>query len=85
MSDTFPKDGMNPDLRIGEIVDAPKWKIADRKEHMYALLKFCATRGVIVTIEEKERSIEMQLESVIYREGLNKRVFEDSSVSARVR
>ena len=58
------------------IVKVPKWKIADMKEHMYALLQFCATRGVIVTIEEKEKSIEMQLDSVIYLEGLNKRVFE---------
>lgn len=65
-----------PGFRIGDIVEVPKWKIADMKEHMYTLLKFCATRGVIVTIEEKETSIEMQLESVIYLEGLNKRVFE---------
>lgn len=46
------------------------------KEHVYTLLKFCATRGVIVTIEEEEQSIEMQLDSVIYIESLNKRVFE---------
>jgi len=65
-----------PGFRIGDIVEVPKWKIADMKEHVYTLLTFCATRGVIVTIEEKEKSIEMQLESVIYLEGLNKRVFE---------
>ena len=65
-----------PGFRIGDIVKVPKWKIADMKEHVYALLEFCATRGVIVTIEEKEKFIEIQLNSVIYLEGLNKRVFE---------
>ena len=65
-----------PGFRIGDIVEVPKWKIADTKEHVYALLEFCATRGVIVTIEEKEKFIEIQLNSVIYIEGLNKRVLE---------
>lgn len=46
------------------------------KEHLYSLLTFCATRGVTVTIEEKECLIELHLDSVIYSEGLNKRVFE---------
>jgi hypothetical protein len=41
------------------------------KEHLYALLTFCATRGVAVTIEETEHSIELHLDSVIYSEGLN--------------
>ena len=63
-----------PGFRIGNIVEVPKWKVADMKEHVYALLQFCATRGVTVTLEEKEKSIEMQLASVIYLEGLNKRV-----------
>ena len=67
-----------PGFRVGDTVEVPKWKIADMKEHMYALLEFCATRGVTVTIEEKETYIEMQLDSVIYLEGLNKRVFEQA-------
>jgi hypothetical protein len=66
----------DPGFRIGDIVKVPKWKIADMKEHVYALLQFCATRGVIVTIEEKGTFIEIQLDSVIYLEGMNKRVFE---------
>ena len=66
----------DPGFRVSEIVEVPKWKIADMKEHVYALLTFCATRGVTVTIDEKETSIEMQLDSVIYLEGLNKQVFE---------
>jgi hypothetical protein len=65
----------DPGFRIGEIVEVPKWQIADTREHVYALLKFCAARGVVVTIEEKDRSIELQMDSVIYLEGLNRQVF----------
>lgn len=65
-----------PGFRIGEIVKVSKWKNADMKEHLYALLTFCATRGTSVTIEEKEDSIELHLDSVIYSEGMNRRVFE---------
>ena len=54
----------------------PKWQIADMKEHVYALLTFCTIQGVAVTIKEKDKSIELQMDSVIYSEGLNKRVFE---------
>lgn len=32
-----------PGFRVGEIVEVPKWKIADMKEHVYVLLQFCAT------------------------------------------
>lgn len=66
----------DPGFRIGDIVKVAKWKIADMKEHVYALLQFCATRGVIVTIEEKDTFIEIHLDSVVYLEGMNKRVFE---------
>lgn len=66
----------DPGFRVGDIIEVSKWNNADMKEHLYALLTYCATRGVSVTIEEKETSIEMQLDSVIYLEGLNKRVFE---------
>ena len=65
-----------PGFRVGDIIEVPKWKNTDMKEHLYALLTFCATRGVAVTIEETEHSIELHLDSVIYSEGLSKRVFE---------
>lgn len=65
-----------PGFRIGEIVEVPTWNNADMKEHLYTLLTFCATRGTMVTIEEKEDSIELHLDSVIYSEGMNRRVFE---------
>jgi hypothetical protein len=42
-----------PGFRVGDIIEVPKWKNTDMKEHLYALLTFCATRGVAVTIEER--------------------------------
>ena len=65
-----------PGFRVGDIIEVPKWKNTDMKEHVYALLIFCATQGVAVTIEESEHSMQLQLDSVIYSEGLNRRVFE---------
>ena len=46
----------DPGFRLGEIVDIPIWKLADMREHVYALLKFCATQGVVMTIEETTRT-----------------------------
>lgn len=66
----------DPGFRVGEIIEVPTWENTDMKEHLYALLTFCATRGVTVTIEETKGSIELHLDSVIYSEGMNKRVFE---------
>jgi hypothetical protein len=65
-----------PGFRVGDIIKVPKWKNTDIKEHLYELLTFCATRGVAVTIEKTEHSIELHLDSVIYSEGLNTGVFE---------
>ena len=68
----------DPGFRVGEIIDVPKWNNADMKEHLYVLLTYCATQGVAVTIEEKESLIELHLDSVIYSEGLSRRVFEQA-------
>lgn len=70
------KGWSDPGFRVGEIVKMPQWHNADMKEHLYALLTFCATRGVMVTIQGTEDSIELHLDSVIYSEGMNRRVFE---------
>jgi hypothetical protein len=66
----------DPGFRLGEIVDIPKWKLADMREHVYALLKFCATQGVAMTIEETEDALNLQFDFAIYSEGFNKQVFE---------
>lgn len=66
----------DPGFRLGELVEIPKWKLADMGEHVYALLKFCATQGVAMTIEENEDTLKLQFDFAIYSEGFNKQVFE---------
>jgi len=66
----------DPGFRVGDIVEVTKWKIAGLKEHAYALLKYCATRGVVMTVEENDDdSVKLQMDSVIYSAGFNKKVF----------
>jgi len=66
----------DPGFRVGDLVQVPKANIPALKMHAYALLKFCATRGVVVTIEEKTDLVEIQMDSVIYSDGFNRKVFE---------
>jgi hypothetical protein len=68
----------DPGFRIGEIVEIEKRKLASLKEHAFELLKFCATNGVTMTIEDRKDSIEIQMSSVIYSDGFNKKVFEQT-------
>lgn len=66
----------DPGFRVGDLVEVPKTNVASIKTHAYALLKFCATRGVGITIEEKADVVELQMGSVIYSDGFNRKVFE---------
>jgi hypothetical protein len=66
----------DPGFRVGDVIEVSKWKIAALKEHAYALLKYCATRGVVMTVEENDDdSVKLQMDSVIYSDGFNKKVF----------
>ncbi len=66
----------DPGFRIGEIVEIETRKLASLKEHAFELLKFCATNGVTMTIEDQGELIELHMDSVIYSDGFNKSVFE---------
>ncbi len=66
----------DPGFRVGDIVQVPKANIQAMKANAYALLKFCATRGVVLTVEEMADGAEVQMDSVIYSDGFNKKVFE---------
>ena len=65
----------DPGFRVGDLVEVPKANIPALTAHAYALLKFCATRGVAVTLEETANAVEVQMGSVIYSDGFNKKVF----------
>jgi hypothetical protein len=66
----------DPGFRVGDLIKVPKANIPALKAHAYDLLKFCATRGVVVTFEENADVVEVQMDSVIYSDGFNKKVFE---------
>jgi hypothetical protein len=70
------KGWKDPGFRIGDVVEMSKTSIQSFKEHVFPLLKFCAVRGVGITFEEKEDVVEIQMDSVIYPDGFNKKVFE---------
>ena len=65
----------DPGFRVGDLVSVPRVNIGKVQANAYRLLKFCATRGVVLTVEEKPDSIELQVDSVIYSDGFNKSVF----------
>jgi len=65
----------DPGFRVGDVIEVSKLKIATLKEHAYALLKYCATRGIVMTVEENDNSVKIQMDSVIYSDGFNKKVF----------
>lgn len=66
----------DPGFRIGDVIAVSKWKIAALKEHAYSLLKYCATRGVAMTVEDNgDDAVTLQMNSVIYSDGFNKKVF----------
>jgi len=65
----------DPGFRVGSVVEVPKWKLDAVKDHTYGLLKYCATRGIVLTVETKDDVIEYQMGSVIYSDGFNTEVF----------
>jgi hypothetical protein len=66
----------DPGFRVGEIIEVSKPNIFTFKEKIYVLLRFCATRGVAFTIKERRNVVEVHMNSVIYSDGFNKKVFE---------
>jgi len=65
----------DPGFRVCDILSVSKDNIGKVRANAYLLLKFCATRGVVLTVEEEAGSIQLQMESVIYSDGFNKSVF----------
>ena len=66
----------DPGFRVGDILNIPNQSLPQFKDNVVTLLKFCATRGVAVTIEEAKDGIQLHMDSVIYSDGFNKKVFE---------
>jgi len=64
----------DPGFRVGDVLDIPRHKLPQLKDNIVTLLKFCATRGVSVTIEETKDGMQLHMDSVIYSDGFNKKV-----------
>jgi hypothetical protein len=66
----------DPGFRVGDLIEVPKANSVALRNQAYALLTFCANRGVTLTVAEVSGGVEIQMESAIYLEGFNKKVFE---------
>jgi len=64
-----------PGFRIGDLVVISKSRVESFKARAGQLLKHCATRGIVMTVEESVDSIILQVDGVIYNEGFNKITF----------
>lgn len=65
----------DPGFRVGDVVMVPQPKVGGLREHGQMFMRFCATRGVAMTSEKNDGGgVELQLESVIYSDGFNKKV-----------
>lgn len=42
----------DPGFRIGDRIEIPKWKADPFKAHAYQILTFCATNGIVMTVQE---------------------------------
>jgi len=65
----------DPGFRIGDLIEMEKSKMDSFKANAYEILRFCATNGIVLTVEETKDTITLQMEGVIYSEGFNKDTF----------
>jgi len=57
------------------LIEIEKSKEELFKGNAYEILRFCATNGIVLTVEETKDTITLQMEGVIYSEGFNKDTF----------
>ncbi|MGH7208832.1 MAG: hypothetical protein ACREIL_05550 [Nitrospiraceae bacterium] len=65
----------DPGFRIGDLIKIPKRKKNPWKAHTDEISRFCATNGIVMTVEEGKDTIELQMDGMIYSEGFNKDTF----------
>ncbi|HSB03661.1 MAG TPA: hypothetical protein VLK23_00610 [Thermodesulfobacteriota bacterium] len=65
----------DPGFRIGDLIEIEKWKEESFKVNAYEILRFCATNGIVLTVQETKDTIALQMEGVIYNQGFNKDTF----------
>jgi hypothetical protein len=65
----------DPGFRIGDLVDIGWWDADLVKANTPQLMRFCATRGIAMTIQEAPLTTTFQLDGVIYSAGFNRETF----------
>ena len=72
----FISKGWNdPGFRLGDTLLLPASKLPLLQATSHKISKLCATNGLVVTAHEHRNPVELHLESVIYKEGFNQKVF----------
>jgi hypothetical protein len=65
----------DPGFRIGDLVEVGWWDGDGLKANSHHIMRFCATNGIAMTIQEAPIAITLQLDGVIYSEGFNRETF----------
>ncbi len=64
-----------PGFRIGELIEISRTRLEAFKANAYRILRFCAGNGIVMTAEDDDEFIRIQVDGVIYSEGFNKDTF----------
>ena len=71
------KGWTDPGFRIGDTLEIDPWEADIFKAHAAELARFCATRGMALTLEARTpMTTEIQMDGVIYSEGFNRDSFQ---------
>jgi hypothetical protein len=65
----------DPGFRIGDLVEVGWWDRDILKANSHHIMRFCATNGIAMTIQEAPTTLTIQLDGVIYSEGFNRNTF----------
>jgi hypothetical protein len=71
----FSKGWEDPGFRIGDLVEIDPWEADIPKANTPHIIRFCATNGIAMTVQETPTTITIQLDGVIYSEGFNRDTF----------
>jgi hypothetical protein len=66
----------DPGFRIGDLVEIDPWEADILKANTPDIIRFSATNGIAMTVQETPTTITIQLDGVIYSEGFNRDTFE---------
>ena len=65
----------DPGFRIGDLVEIDLWEADILRANTPHTIRFCATNGIAMTIQETPTTVALHLDGVIYSEGFNRETF----------